>query len=176
MQLTSARPSRVLSHDNFTFSAVAFRPDRYCKLSRHRDPAPVGVNCAVPVESSLLHCFAIDELPKEGTIRFRPALVNNGRSIRRICSFRASVNFFRYILRPRCRPERRPRRPAPARQPLSFLDSFAERRLQVGSSIYPREASDRRRVALPDAVYARARVPDRTVKLQPGGPFFAALC
>ena len=103
-ELASAWPSRALSHDDITLSAAAFWPGRRFRLSRHRDPAPAGVCHIVPVESSLLHCSGIDELPKEGTFCFQPALVNNGGSIRMICFFRACVNFFRYILRPRCRP------------------------------------------------------------------------
>src|ERR1700730_13779235 len=102
-ELTSARPSRALSHVDIASSAVAFRPGRHSWLSRHRDPAPVGVSCTVPVESSLLHCIGTDELSKEGTFRFRPALANNGGSILLFPLFSASVNFFRYILRPRCR-------------------------------------------------------------------------
>jgi hypothetical protein len=47
------------------------------------------------VESSLLHCSGIDELSKEGTFCFRPALVNNSGSIRTIRFFRAGVNYFR---------------------------------------------------------------------------------
>jgi hypothetical protein len=102
--LTSAWPSRALSHVNTTLSAAAFRPSRHTWLSRHRDPAPVGVSYIVPVESSLLQCSGIDELPKEGTFRFPPALVNNGGSSLMLPFFRACVNFFRDILRPRCRP------------------------------------------------------------------------
>jgi hypothetical protein len=64
MRLTSARPSRALSHDDITLSAVAFRSNRYCRLSRHRDPARVGVSCIVLVESSLLPCNGTDELSK----------------------------------------------------------------------------------------------------------------
>ena len=71
-ELTSAWPSRALSHVAITLSAVAFRPGRHSWLSRHRDPAPVGVSHTVPVESSLLHCIGIDALSKEGTFRFRP--------------------------------------------------------------------------------------------------------
>ncbi len=103
--LTSAWPSRALSNVDITLSAVAFRPGRHSWLSRHRDPAPVGVSCTVPVESSLLHWIGTDELSKEGTFRFRPTLANNGRSIPIFRFFRACVNFFRYILRPRCRPK-----------------------------------------------------------------------
>jgi hypothetical protein len=43
-------------------------------------------------------------LSKEGTFRFRPTLVNNGGSIQMLRFFRALSIFFRYILRPRCRP------------------------------------------------------------------------
>jgi hypothetical protein len=103
-ELTSTWPSRALSHVDVTLSAVAFRPGRHSWLSRHRDPAPVGVSYTVPVESSLLHCIGTDELSQEGTFRFRPALVNNGRSILIFRFFRACVNFFRFILRPGCRP------------------------------------------------------------------------
>src|ERR1700730_15747625 len=71
--LTSAWPSRALSHDDTKLSAAAFRPGRHVRLSRHRDPAPVGVCHIVPVESSLLRCSRIDELSKEGTFRFRRA-------------------------------------------------------------------------------------------------------
>jgi hypothetical protein len=67
---------------------------RHIKVSRHRDPAPVGVCQTVPVESSLLHCVGIDELSKEGTFRFRHALVNNGGSLPMFPFFRTSVNFF----------------------------------------------------------------------------------
>jgi hypothetical protein len=34
---------------------------RHLKVSRHRDPAPVGVCHTVPAESSLLHCIGTDE-------------------------------------------------------------------------------------------------------------------
>jgi hypothetical protein len=78
-----------------------FRPDRYCRLSRHRDPEPVGVNCTVPVESSLLHCFAIDELSNEGTFCFRPALMNNVGNILMFPFFARLSIFF----------ERLPRKP-----------------------------------------------------------------
>lgn len=98
-----AWPSRALTHVDITLSAAAFRPGQHSWLSRHRDPAPARVSYAVPVESSLLHCVGIDELSKEGTFRFRPTLVNNGGSIRMLHFSRACVNFFRYILRPRCR-------------------------------------------------------------------------
>ena len=90
-----AWPSRALSHDDIKLSAAAFRPGRLFRLSRHRDPAPVGVCHTVPVESSLLHCSGIDELSKEGTFCFRPALVNNSGSTRTIRFFRAGVNSFR---------------------------------------------------------------------------------
>ena len=40
-------------------SAAAFRPGRHFRVSRHRDPAPVGVRHTVPVESYLLHCSGI---------------------------------------------------------------------------------------------------------------------
>ncbi len=103
-ELTSAWPSRALSHVDIRLSAAAFRFDRHFCPSRHRDPEPVGVNQTVPVESSLLHCIGIDELAKEGTFRFRPALVITGGSILMFPYFRAGVNFFRYILRPFCRP------------------------------------------------------------------------
>ena len=103
-ELASAWPSRALSHVDIRLSAAAFRPGRHSWRSRHRDPAPVGVSYTVPVESSLLHCIRIDELPKEGAFRFRPALVNSGGSIIMFRFFRACVNFFRFILRPRCRP------------------------------------------------------------------------
>jgi len=76
---------------------------RHLKVSRHRDPAPVGVCHTVPVESSLLHRIGTDELSKEGTFRFRQALVNNGGSIVMLRFFRACVNFFRTILQPICR-------------------------------------------------------------------------
>jgi len=76
---------------------------RHIKVSRHRDPAPVGVCQTVPVESSLLHWVGIDELSKEGTFRFRHALVNNGGSLPMFPFFRTSVNFFRTILRRRFR-------------------------------------------------------------------------
>ena len=66
-ELTSAWPSRALSRDDIKLSAAAFRPGRHFRLSRHRDPAPVGVCHIVPVESSLLHCSGIDELPKEAS-------------------------------------------------------------------------------------------------------------
>src|SRR5437016_11055812 len=69
-------------------------PAGFLELSRHRDPAPVGVRHTVPVESYLLHCSGIDELSKEGTFCFRPALVNNDGSMRMIHSFRAYVKFF----------------------------------------------------------------------------------
>ena len=94
-----AWPSRALSHDDIKLSAAAFRPGRLFRLSRHRDPAPVGVCHTVPVESSLLHCSGIDELSKEGTFCFRPALVNNSGSIRTIRFFRADVNYFRDVIR-----------------------------------------------------------------------------
>jgi hypothetical protein len=94
-----AWPSRALSHDDIKLSAAAFRPGRLFRLSRHRDPAPVGVCHTVPVESSLLHCSGIDELSKEGTFCFRPALVNNSGSIRTIRFFRAGVNYFRDVIR-----------------------------------------------------------------------------
>ena len=94
-ELTSTWPSRALSHDDIKLSAAAFRPGRLFRLSRHRDPAPVGVCHTVPVELSLLHCSGIDELSKEGTFGFRPALVNNSGSTRTIRFFRAGVNSFR---------------------------------------------------------------------------------
>ena len=99
-ELTPAWPSRALSQDDIKLSAAAFRPGRHFRLSRHRDPA-VGVCHTVPVESSLLHCSGIDELSKEGTFCFRPALVNNSGSIRTIRFFRACVNYFRDIFRRR---------------------------------------------------------------------------
>ena len=103
-ELTSAWPSRALSHVDIRLSAVAFWPGRRFRLSRRRDPAPVGVSCTVQVESSLLLCTGIDESPKEGTFCFRPAPVNSGGSIIMFRYFRAYVNFFPFILRPRCRP------------------------------------------------------------------------
>ncbi len=102
-ELTYAWPSRALSHDDIALSAAAFRPERHFRLSRHRDPAHAGVCCTVQVESSLLHCSGTDELPKEGTFCFRPTLVSNGGSVLMFRFFRACVNFFHYILRPRCR-------------------------------------------------------------------------
>ena len=44
-----AWPSRALSHDDIKLSAAAFRPGRLFRLSRHRDPASVGVCHTVPV-------------------------------------------------------------------------------------------------------------------------------
>src|SRR2546423_14914953 len=70
-ELTSAWPSRALSRDDINLLAAASRPGRLFRPSRHRDPAPVGVCHTVPVESSLLHCSGTDEVPKEGTFRFR---------------------------------------------------------------------------------------------------------
>ena len=75
-------------------SAATFRAGRHFRLSRHRDPAPVRVYHIVQVESSLLHFSGTDELPKESTFCFRPALVNNGGSIRTIRFFHTCVNFY----------------------------------------------------------------------------------
>ena len=111
--LTPAWPSRALSQDDIDLSAATFRPGRHFRLSRHRDPAPVGVYQIVQVESSLLHYRGTDELPKEGTFCFRPALVNNGGSIRMIRFLCACVNFIRYILRRRSRPNARGRSGGP---------------------------------------------------------------
>jgi hypothetical protein len=61
---------------------------------RARDPALVGVSYAVPVESSFLHALELNELSKEGTFRFRPALMINGGSIQMLRFFRALSIFF----------------------------------------------------------------------------------
>ena len=75
-----------------------FSPAGIFRLPHHRDPALIGVRYTVPVESSLLHFSGIDELSKEGTFCFRPALVNNSGSIRTIRFFRAGVNYFRDVI------------------------------------------------------------------------------
>ena len=93
-ELTPAWPSRALSQEDIKLSAATFRPGRHFRLSRHRDPAPVRVYHIVQVESSLLHFSGTDELPKESTFCFRPALVNNGGSIRTIRFFHTCVNFY----------------------------------------------------------------------------------
>jgi hypothetical protein len=85
----------ALSHVNIKLSAVAFRPGRHSWLARHRDPALVGVSYAVPVGSSFLHALELNELSKEGTFRFRPALMINGGSIQMLRFFRALSIFFR---------------------------------------------------------------------------------
>jgi hypothetical protein len=86
-----AWPSRALSHVKIKLSAVAFRPGRHSWLAR----ALVGVSYAVPVESSFLHALELNELSKEGTFRFRPALMINGGSIQMLRFFRALSIFFR---------------------------------------------------------------------------------
>ena len=86
----------------------------------------VGVYQIVQVESSLLHYRGTDELPKEGTFCFRPALVHNGGSIRMIRFLRACVNFIRYILRRRSRPNARGRSGGPTGL------SMAQVRVSVG--------------------------------------------
>jgi hypothetical protein len=98
-ELTSTWPSRALSRDHIKLSAAMFQPGRHFRLPHHRDPALIGVRYTVPVESSLLHFSGIDELPKEGPFCFRPALVNDGGSRPTIRLFRASVNYFREIIR-----------------------------------------------------------------------------
>lgn len=92
--LTTAWPSRVLPHDEFKLPATVFWPTRHCGLPLRRDPAHDGVCCTSPVESSLLHCSGTNELQKEGTFHFQPALVNIGGSITMLRYFRACVNFF----------------------------------------------------------------------------------
>ena len=63
-------------------SAAAFRPGPAFRLSRHRDPAPVGVLSLVPRWS---HRFSIAvesmSYRKKAPSAFRPALVNNSGSI-----------------------------------------------------------------------------------------------
>jgi hypothetical protein len=61
-----------ITKDN-KLSAAAVWPSRPFRLSRHRDPAPVGVCRGVRVESSPLHSSGTDEWSNEGTFRFRPA-------------------------------------------------------------------------------------------------------
>jgi hypothetical protein len=102
--LTSTWPSRALSHVDITLSAVAFRPGRHSWLGRHRDPALVGVSYTVPVESSFLHCIGTDELSKEGTFRFRRGSCEQRRKHSNVALIPRIVNFFRQILRSRCRP------------------------------------------------------------------------
>jgi hypothetical protein len=46
------------------------------------------------VESSFLHALELNELSKEGTFRFRPALMINGGSIQMLRFFRALSIFF----------------------------------------------------------------------------------
>ena len=87
-------------------SAATFRPGRHFRLLRHRDPAPVRVYHIVQVELSLLRFSGTDELPKEGTFYFRPALVNNGGSMRTIRFF-AHVSIIFATLSHQC--ERRAR-------------------------------------------------------------------
>ena len=93
-ELAPAWPSRALSQEDIKLWAVTFRLGRHFRLPRHRDPAPVRVYHIVQVESSLLHFSGTDELPKESTFCFRPALVNNGGSIRTIRFFHTCVNFY----------------------------------------------------------------------------------
>ena len=91
-------------------SASALRSDLYAdplglcgryrtsisRCRRWRFGPAVGVSYTVPAESSFLHCIGTDKLSKEGTFRFRPALVNNGGSIRMLRFFRA-LSIFRYF-------------------------------------------------------------------------------
>jgi hypothetical protein len=125
----STWPSRVRSLDDIRLGAVAFQPCQHLRLSRHRDPEPVGVGYTVQVESSLLHFRGIDELPKEGPFCLRPALVNNGGSFPKIRLFCSPVNNFRDVFQRRPPIDARMGSVDPAgRRELAHLKSWKRRR------------------------------------------------